>query len=151
MKLAGTDIESTPGGHVGIETRGLIGFSEGVGDRGFSLRRFVEIFATNPARVTGLYPRKGVIAPGSDADLVLWDPDVERTITIDDLHHDGDYSPWEGWEVKGWPSTTILRGRVVVEDSQTRRRARLGAVHPTQARARDAGSPALLSRSLKAR
>ncbi len=64
VKMAGTDIESTPGGHVGIETRGLIGFSEGVGKRGFSLRRFVEVFATNPARVTGLYPRKGVIAPG---------------------------------------------------------------------------------------
>jgi len=96
----------------------MIGFSEGVGKRGFSLRRFVEIFATNPARVTGLYPRKGVIAPGSDADLVLWDPAVERTITIDDLHHDGDYSPWEGWRVQGWPVTTILRGRVVVENGR---------------------------------
>lgn len=118
VKMAGTDIESTPGGHVGIETRGMIGFSEGVGERGFSLRRFVEVFATNPARVTGLYPRKGVIAPGSDADLVLWDPAVERTVTIDDLHHDGDYSPWEGWRVKGWPVTTILRGSVVVEDGR---------------------------------
>jgi len=118
VKMAGTDIESTPGGHVGIETRGMIGFSEGVGKRGFSLRRFVEVFATNPARVTGLYPRKGVIAPGSDADLVLWDPAIERTITMDDLHHDGDYSPWEGWPVQGWPLTTILRGSVVVEDGR---------------------------------
>ena len=116
VKMAGTDIESTPGGHVGIETRGLIGLSEGVGKRGLSLPRFVEVFATNPARVTGLYPRKGVIAPGSDADLVLWEPDVEHTITIDDLHHDGDYSPWEGWQVKGWPVTTILRGTAVVEN-----------------------------------
>lgn len=120
VKMAGTDIESTPGGHVGIETRGIIGFSEGVGKRGFPLRRFVEVFATNPARVTGLYPRKGVIAPGSDADLVLWDPDVERTIGMDLLHHDGDYSPWEGWRVRGWPATTILRGRVVVEDGVLR-------------------------------
>ena len=118
VKMAGTDIESTPGGHVGIETRGLIAFSEGVGKRGFSLRRFVEVYATNPARVTGLYPRKGVIAPGSDADLVIWDPDVERTITIDELHHDGDYSPWEAWHVIGWPLMTILRGRVVVEDGK---------------------------------
>ena len=78
----------------------------------------MEVFATNPARVTGLYPRKGVIAPGSDADLVLWDPDVERTITMDDLHHDGDYSPWEGWHVSGWPTATVLRGRVVVEDGR---------------------------------
>ena len=68
-----------------------------------------------PARVSGLYPRKGVIAPGSDADLVIWDPAVERTITIDDLHHEGDYSPWEGWQVRGWPTTTILRGRIAVD------------------------------------
>ena len=118
VKMAGTDIESTPGGHVGIETRGAIGFSEGVGKRGLSLRRFVEVFATNPARVTGLYPRKGVIAPGSDADLVIWDPSIERTVTIDELHHDGDYSPWEGWRITGWPVTTILRGRVVVDDGK---------------------------------
>jgi dihydropyrimidinase len=115
VKMAGTDIESTPGGHVGIETRGLIGFSEGLRRHGFSLRRFVEVFSTNPARVTGLYPRKGTIAPGSDADLVLWDPRVEREITMADLHHEGDYSPWEGWRVRGWPATTILRGQVVVE------------------------------------
>ena len=57
-----------------------------------------------------------MIAPGSDPDLVLWDPAVERTITIDDLHHDGDHSPWEGWRVQGWPVVTILRGAVVVED-----------------------------------
>jgi dihydropyrimidinase len=118
VKMAGTDIETTPGGHVGIETRGLIGFSEGVGSRGFSLRRFVEVFATNPARVTGLYPRKGVIAPGSDADLVVWNPTVERTISLDLLHHDGDYTPWEGWPVRGWPELTILRGAVVVEDGR---------------------------------
>ena len=65
-----------------------------------SLRRFVDIFATNPARITGLYPRKGVLAPGSDADLVLWDPAARCTITMDELHHDGDYSPWEGWEIR---------------------------------------------------
>ena len=118
VKMAGTDIETTPGGHVGIETRGIIGFSEGVGKRGFSLQRFVEVFSTNPARVTGLYPRKGVIAPGSDADLVIWNPDVERTITIDELHHEGDYSPWEGWAVRGWPETTILRGRIAVDGGE---------------------------------
>jgi dihydropyrimidinase len=118
VKMAGTDIESTPGGHVGIETRGLIGFSEGVGKRNLSLRRFVEVFSTNPARVTGLYPRKGVIAPGSDADLVLWDPTAERTISMDTLHHDGDYSPWEGWSVRGWPTLTVLRGEVVVENGR---------------------------------
>jgi len=130
VKMAGTDIESTPGGHVGIETRGLIGFSEGVQKRGFTVRRFVEVFSTNPARVTGLYPRKGVIAPGSDADLVVWDPAVERTITMDLLHHEGDYSPWEGWKVRGWPTTTILRGAVVVEDGELRAQPGTGIFVP---------------------
>jgi dihydropyrimidinase len=118
VKMAGTTIETTPGGHAGIETRGVIGFSEGyVGGR-MTLERFVEVFSTNPAKLMGLYPRKGVIAPGSDADLALWDPELERTIALEHLHHDSDYSPWEGWGVKGWPVTTILRGKVVVADGE---------------------------------
>jgi dihydropyrimidinase len=116
VKMAGTTIQTTPGGHVGIETRGIIAFSEGYAKGRFSLERFVELFSTNPARLMGLYPRKGVIAPGSDGDLVLWDPQVERTIAMEHLHHESDYSPWEGWQVKGWPVMTILRGKVVVED-----------------------------------
>jgi dihydropyrimidinase len=116
VKLAGTNLQTTPGGHVGIETRGIIGFSEGVGRGRLTLERFVEVLSTNPARLMGLYPRKGVIAPGSDADLALWDPEVERTIALEHLHHELDYSPWEGWEVRGWPVTTILRGKVVVEN-----------------------------------
>ena len=84
--MAGTDIESTPGGHVGIETRGVITFSEGVVKGRITLERFVDVFATNPARILGMYPQKGVLAEGSDADIVLWDSDVERwTITIDEL------------------------------------------------------------------
>jgi dihydropyrimidinase len=122
VKMAGSDIETTPGGHVGIETRGMIGYSEGHRRGRMSLRRFVDVFSTNPARVMGLYPRKGVLAPGSDADVVLWDPDARRTITIADLHHDGDYTPWEGWEVDGWPVMTLLRGNVVVEDGRLQAR-----------------------------
>jgi dihydropyrimidinase len=118
VKMAGTDLESTPGGHVGIETRGIIGFSEGYAAGRMSLERFVEVFSANPARLMGLYPRKGAIAVGSDADLAVWDPDVTRTIALDDLHHESDYSPWEGWEVRGWPVATVLRGKVVVEDGK---------------------------------
>jgi dihydropyrimidinase len=118
VKLGGVNLQTTPGGHVGIETRGIIGYSEGVAAGRMTLERFVDVFSTNPARLMGLYPRKGVIAPGSDADLVLWGPDVERTITLDDLHHNGDYSPWEGWRVRGWPVTTILRGRLLVENGR---------------------------------
>jgi dihydropyrimidinase len=116
VKMAGTDLETTPGGHAGIETRGIIGFSEGVAKGRMSLERFAEVFSVNPARLMGLYPRKGAIAAGSDADLAVWDPDAERTIALGDLHHDSDYSPWEGWEVRGWPVATVLRGKVVVED-----------------------------------
>ena len=118
VKMAGTDLETTPGGHVGIETRGPIGFSEGYVNGRMSLERFVDVFSTSPAKLMGLYPRKGAIALGSDADLAVWDPDAGRTITLEDLHHDSDYSPWEGWEVSGWPVTTVLRGKVVVEDGK---------------------------------
>jgi dihydropyrimidinase len=116
VKMAGSDLETTPGGHAGIETRGIIGFSEGYAKGRMSLERFMEVFSANPAKLMGLYPRKGAIAAGSDADLAVWDPDVERTIRLGDLHHDSDYSPWEGWEVRGWPTATVLRGKVVVED-----------------------------------
>jgi dihydropyrimidinase len=116
IKMAGVDIESTPGGHAGIETRGVIGFSEGWRKGRIGLKRFVEVFATNPARLMGLYPQKGTISVGSDADLVVWNPAVEKTITMDDLHHDSDYSPWEGWQVTGWPELTILRGKVMVRN-----------------------------------
>lgn len=118
VKMAGTDLETTPGGHVGIETRGMIGFSEGYAKGRLTLERFVDVFSTNPAKLMGLYPRKGAIAVGSDADLAVWDPDVERTISLDDLHHDSDYSPWEGWQVRGWPVATVLRGKVVVENGE---------------------------------
>jgi dihydropyrimidinase len=115
VKMAGTNLQTTPGGHVGIETRGIIGFSEGYKRGRMTLERFVELFSANPARLMGLYPRKGVIAPGSDADLAVWDPEVERTISMNVLHHESDYSPWEGWRVQGWPVTAILRGKVVVD------------------------------------
>src|SRR5438477_374875 len=79
-----------------------------------TLQRFAEVTATNAARILGLYPQKGVIAPGSDADLVLIDPAIRKTLAREDFHV-SDYSPWEGWPIQGWPVTTILRGRVVVE------------------------------------
>jgi len=113
-KVGGRTVQTACGGHAGIETRGIIAFSEGVVRGRMSLRRFVEVFATAPAKVMGLHPRKGIIAPGADADITIWDPAVERTIGMEHLHHDGDYSIWEGWNVTGWPVTTISRGRPVV-------------------------------------
>jgi dihydropyrimidinase len=117
-KVGGKTVQTACGGHAGIETRGIIAFSEGVCTGRMSLRRFVEVFATAPAKVMGLHPRKGVLAPGADADITIWDPHVQRTITMDHLHHDGDYSIWEGWNVTGWPITTISRGSPVVLDGE---------------------------------
>jgi dihydropyrimidinase len=118
VKTQGRTIATACGGHAGIETRGIIAFSEGYTRGRLSLERFVDVFATNPARILGLYPRKGIIAPGSDADLAIWDPAVKRSIQLTDLHHDSDYSIWEGWQVQGWPVVTILRGKLMVEDGQ---------------------------------
>jgi dihydropyrimidinase len=115
VKTAGRTVETACGGHAGIETRGIITYSEGVATGRLSLRRFVDVLSTNPARLLGLYPRKGAIAPGSDADIVIWDPSAERVIGLGDLHHDSDYSIWEGWRAHGWPVLTMVRGTVVVE------------------------------------
>ena len=114
LKLRGRTIEDVTGGNVGAEARLGIAFTEGVGKRGMTLERFAEITATNAAKIFGLYPRKGVIAPGSDADFALMDPTIRKTLAKEDFHVT-DYSPWEGWQVSGWPALTILRGRVIAE------------------------------------
>jgi dihydropyrimidinase len=114
VKLRGRTIEDVTGGNLGAEARMGIAFSEGVVKRGMSLERFAAVTATNAARIFGLYPRKGALAPGSDADVVLIDPALRKTLTRDDFHV-SDYSPWEGWPVAGWPVTTILRGRVIAD------------------------------------
>jgi dihydropyrimidinase len=114
IKLRGRKIDDVTGGNVGAEARMGIAYSEGVVKRGMSLQRFAEVTATNAARIFGLHPKKGVIAPGSDADVVFIDPTVRKTLAREDFHVT-DYSPWEGWQVSGWPVTTMLRGRVIVD------------------------------------
>lgn len=114
IKLKGKRIDDVTGGNVGAEARMGIAYSEGVVKRGMSLQRFADVTATNAARIFGLHPRKGVIAPGSDADLVFIDPSVRKTLARADFHVT-DYSPWEGWQVTGWPVMTMLRGRVIVD------------------------------------
>jgi len=117
VKIAGRTVSDVTGGHNGAETRMGITFSEGVSKRGMSLPRFVDVTSANAAKIMGLYPRKGVIAPGSDADIVLIDPSIKKTLAPEDFHIT-DYSIWDGFEIEGWPSTTILRGSVVVENGQ---------------------------------
>ena len=117
LKLRGREIDNVTGGNLGAEARMGIIYSEGVVKRGMTLTRYAEVTSTNAAKILGLYPRKGVLAPGSDADLCLLDPAIDKTLTREDFHV-SDYSPWEGWHVRGWPVTTILRGRVLVQDGQ---------------------------------
>ncbi len=105
-----------PNGIPGIETRMSLLFSEGVNGGKLDLSSFVALTATNPAKMYGLHPRKGTIAIGSDADLALWDPNREETITNDMLHHNVDYTPYGGMTVRGWPVMTISRGVTVWGD-----------------------------------
>jgi len=102
----------------GLETRLVILFSEGVVKGRIDLPRFVALTATNNAKLYGLHPRKGTIAVGADADLVLWDPEARTTITNDLLHHNVDYTPFEGLDVEGWPKTTISRGEIIVDNGR---------------------------------
>ena len=91
-------------------------FSEGVGRGRITLAQFVALSATNAARIYGLLPRKGVIAVGADADIAIWDPERDTTITNERLHHRMDYTAFEGMRVRGWPVVTISRGDVVWRD-----------------------------------
>jgi dihydropyrimidinase len=118
VKLFGDTIQSVCGGHNGIETRIPVAFTKFVSQRQMALQRLAEITSTNAAKILGLYPQKGAIALGSDADLVLLDPQMRKTLTLDDLHADSDYSIWEGFECQGYPVMTILRGKVIVEDGK---------------------------------
>lgn len=107
-----------PNGIPGIETRLPILFSEGVHANRIDLNQFVALTSTNHAKTYGLYPRKGTIAIGSDADIAIWDPELERTVTHGDLHDGADYTPYEGRTLKGWPVSVILRGKVIVCDGE---------------------------------
>jgi dihydropyrimidinase len=141
LKLRGKTVEDVTGGNLGAEARMGIVFTEGVVKRRMPLERFAAVTSTNAARILGLYPRKGAIAPGSDADLVLIDPAIHKTLTREDFHV-SDYSPWEGWEVRGWPVMTILRGRVLVDGGRLVRDARDGMLVPRKISAEVVHRPA---------
>ncbi len=115
QKTRGVRIDDTTGGNAGVEPRVALMYTEMVGRRGYSLRRFVDLVSTNAAKIMGMYPRKGAIAVGADADICVLDPTRRRVITAADLH-ETDYTPWEGWEAHAWPCLTLLRGKVVMQD-----------------------------------
>ena len=127
-----------PNGLAGIETRMALLYSEGVLGGRITLEKFVELTATNPAKVYGLHPRKGAIAIGSDADLVIWD---ERELVVSNarLHHAVDHTPYEGMRLKAWPGLTLARGEVVWDGRDFHGRAGRG-------RFLACGTPSLLPR-----
>ena len=112
------DYTKIPFGMPGIETLLPLTYSEGVVGGRFSLGRMIELLCENPARLFGMWPRKGSLSVGSDADVVIFDPAAEVTISHENLATNCDYSPFEGFEVTGWPDTTLLRGKVIVRDRE---------------------------------
>jgi dihydropyrimidinase len=116
-KTLGSRIDDVTGGNSGVEPRLAVMYTEMVVRRGYSLPRYVDLVSTNAAKIMGLYPRKGAIAVGSDADITILDPTRRGRIRAADLH-ETDYTPWEGHDIFAWPVTTILRGKVMVENAQ---------------------------------
>jgi dihydropyrimidinase len=116
QKLLGKDdFSKIPNGHPAIEHRVELLFSEGVKKGKITINKFVEVISTNPAKIFGMHPKKGCIAPGSDADIVLFDPNQQHTISAATHHMNTDYSAYEGWQVTGKCKTVLLRGKIVID------------------------------------
>ena len=114
----------------GLELRLPLLFSEGVSRGRIDLQRFVSLAATAAAKIYGLYPRKGTIALGSDADLVIWDAEREVEVRLDMLHDQTGYTPYAGRRLRGWPETVLSRGRIVVSDGALQVKAGSGEFLP---------------------
>ncbi len=125
--LGDGDFSKIPNGAPGIETRMSLVYDGGVRTGKISLNRFVELTSTSPAKIFGLFPRKGTVAPGSDADLVIFDPETQMTLRAKTLHMNVDYNPYEGREVTGVTETVLSRGRVIIEGGTFVGRAGAGA------------------------
>jgi dihydropyrimidinase len=121
-ELGRGDFTKIPNGGPGVEDRLSLVF-DGAMKRGFSLNKWVDICSTASAKMFGMFPRKGTIAVGSDADIVVFNPDADRTISAKTHHMNCDYSLFEGWTIRGTPETVLSRGKVIVEDNQYKGRA----------------------------
>lgn len=113
-----TTFKQMANGVPGLELRLPLLFSEGVMKGRLSLNQFVAVTSTNHARMYGMYPQKGTLMPGSDADIAIWDPTYEVTVHADMLHDRVGYTPYEGMTITGWPETVISRGRLVVQNAE---------------------------------
>jgi len=117
-ELGRENFAAIPNGCPGIEDRMMVLYTAGVRGHRFDLNRWIELCCTNPAKLFGMYPQKGTIAPGSDADIVIWDPDASYTISAATQHQRTDYNLYEGMQVTGMPKVVLGRGRVLVQDGE---------------------------------
>ena len=117
-RMGENDFTKIPNGGPGIESRMALIHHFGVNGGNISMERFVELTSTNPAKIFGMYPDKGTIAVNSDADIVVFDPNKKVTISIDNLHEEVDYTPYEGFKVKGYPIATFSRGELIAENGK---------------------------------
>jgi len=125
-ELGKDDFTKIPNGGPGVENRLQLLFEGGVNKKRISVNRWVEITSTTPAKMFGMYPRKGTIAVGSDADIVVWDPNVEHIISAKTHHMRVDYSMFEGFKIKGNAETVLSRGEVIVEKGKWQGKAGRG-------------------------
>jgi dihydropyrimidinase len=125
-ELGRGDFSKIPNGAPGIETRMSLMWDGGVHGQRITMNRFVEITSTAPAKIFGLFPRKGTVAVGSDADLVIWNPGAELVLSQKTLHMNVDYNPYEGRKVRGVPEVVLSRGEVIVENGSCTARAGRG-------------------------
>ena len=116
-KTQGKKIDDTTGGNAGCEPRVSVMYTETVQKRGYTLEKFTDLVSTNAAKIMGMYPKKGALAAGSDADITVLDPSEKRIVTAARLH-ETDYTPWEGYEAGVWPTVTVLRGKVMMRDGE---------------------------------
>ena len=117
-ELGKADFSKIPNGAPGVENRMNLIYNGGVVENRISLNRFVELTSTAAAKMFGLFPKKGTIAVGSDADIVIFDPEKEHTFGVDAEHMNVDYSSYEGWKMKGKVETVLSRGRVIIENGE---------------------------------
>lgn len=114
-ELGKDDFTKIPNGLPGVGDRLPVLWTEGVGSGRISMNEFVALTSTNPAKIFGLYPKKGALLPGSDADIVVWDPAREIEYGLAHAHHRTDYNLYEGWHLKGFPEKVFLRGNLIVD------------------------------------
>jgi len=117
-ELGSEDFTKCPNGGPGVETRIALMYSEGVGKNRISINKFVDVVSTAPAKLFGLYPKKGSISIGADADLMVIDPEKQMTIKHENLHENVDHTLYEGMKLKGYPVMTISRGEIIVKNNK---------------------------------